>query len=254
VTALLLAFALTAFAYATVGFGGGSTYNALLALADVDYHLIPLIALTCNMIVVAAGSIGFLRARLVRWPLILPFVMTSMPMAWIGGQLHVSETLFLGLLGFALLATGLRMALRGTPEATETHDPHSRRLWALGLPLGAILGLLAGIVGIGGGVFLAPLLHGLHWARPKVISASCSVFILLNSAAGLAGQLLKLHGMPESHDLQPYYWLFAAVLLGGQAGSHLGIRVLGAKTLRRLTGLLVFYVSLRLLYQWFNLL
>lgn len=249
-TGLVLAFALTAFAYATVGFGGGSTYNALLALAEVDYRLLPVLALTCNLIVVTGGSFRFLRAQLVRWRLILPFAVTSMPMAWLGGQFHVSQTLFFGLLGFSLLLSGLRMTLRGPPEPHLPHDPAPGRLWLLGLPMGAVLGLLAGIVGIGGGVFLAPLLHGLRWAPAKVISGSCSVFILLNSIAGLTGQVSKLYGMPESPDLQPYYWLFAAVFLGGQVGSHLGIKVLGARTLRRLTGVLVFYVSLRLLYRW----
>lgn len=253
-TGLALAFALTAFAYATIGFGGGSTYNALLALAEVDYRILPIIALACNLIVVTGGSLQFLRARLVSWSLILPFVAASIPMAWLGGQFHVSQTLFFGLLGFSLLLSGLRMALRGPPEPHQVRDPSPGRLWALGLPMGAVLGLLAGIVGIGGGVFLAPLLHGLRWAPPRVISGSCSVFILLNSAAGLTGHMSKLYGTPESPDLQPYYWLFVAVFLGGQVGSHLGIRVLGARTLRRLTGVLVFYVSLRLLYRWLTLL
>ncbi len=253
-TGLALAFALTAFAYATVGFGGGSTYNALLALAEVDYRLLPLLALICNIIVVTGGSWRSLRARLVRWSLILPFAVTSIPMAWLGGQLHVSQTSFFGLLGFSLLLSGLRMALRGPPEPHQVHDPSPGRLWALGLPMGAVLGLLAGMVGIGGGVFLAPLLHGLRWAPARIISGSCCVFILLNSAAGLSGQVSKLYGAPESPDLQPYYWLFVAVFLGGQIGSHMGVRVLGARTLRRLTGVLVFYVSLRLLYRWLTLL
>ncbi len=252
--ALALAFALTALVYASVGFGGGSTYNALLALSGVDYHLLPAIALTCNMIVVAGGTLHFLRAGMVRWPLILPFAAASVPMAWLGGQLHVSQTFFIGLLGFALFLTGLRMALRGAPESYQTQPPKPLQLWLLGLPMGAILGLLAGIVGIGGGVFLAPLLHGMRWASTQTISASCSVFILVNSAAGLAGQLTKFKSLPESHDFQPYLWLFVAVFLGGQVGSHLGVKVLGAKVLRRLTGALVFYVSLRLLYRWFNLL
>lgn len=251
--ALALAFALTALLYATVGFGGGSTYNALLALSGVDYHLLPTIALICNMIVVAGGSWRFYRAGLIRWPLLLPFVASSVPMAWLGGRLPVSQEFFIGLLGASLLATGLRMTLRGVPEDRPTHVPSNWQLWSVGLPLGGVLGLMAGIVGIGGGVFLAPLLHALHWARPKVISGTCALFILVNSAAGLAGQLTKLRTLPESHDLQPYAWLFLAVLVGGQVGSHLGLRVLGARALRKLTGLLVLYVSLRLLHRWFTL-
>lgn len=252
-TGLGLAFFVTALIYATVGFGGGSTYNALLALSGVDYLLLPTIALICNMIVVAGGSWRFLRAGLVRWSLILPFVATSVPMAWLGGRLPVSQTVFVGLLGASLLLTGLRMTLRGVPEDKPTHEPSAWQLWSVGLPLGSVLGLLAGIVGIGGGVFLAPLLHGLHWARPRVISATCSVFILVNSAAGLVGQWSKLRTLPGSHDLQPYAWLFLAVLVGGQVGSLLGVRMLGARALRKLTGLLVLYVALRLLHRWYTL-
>lgn len=121
------------------------------------------------------------------------------------------------------------------------------------LGLGALLGLLAGMVGIGGGVFLAPLLHWLGWMSQRAIAASCTIFILINSAAGLAGQFTKMHAVPMLELYQPYMWLFIAVLLGGQVGSHLGVHVLGAKTLRRLTGALVFSVSLRLLYRWASL-
>lgn len=252
--ALSVSFAITALLYATVGFGGGSTYNALLALAGVDYKVLPAIALTCNMIVVAGGSWKFLRAGHVKWPVLIPFLLTSIPAAMIGGVLHISETFFIGVLAWSLLFTGSRMILRGQPEGHPIQQPQKLRLFALGLPIGAVLGLLAGIVGIGGGVFLAPILHYLGWATQKGISGSCSVFILVNSAAGLVGQLVKLHGVPDYQVFQPYLWLFIAVLVGGQIGSHLGVNVLGARALRRLTGILVFYVSLRLLYRWIGLL
>jgi len=254
VIGLAVSFAVTALLYATVGFGGGSTYNALLALAGVDYRVLPAIALTCNMIVVAGGSWKFLRAGHVQWRVLLPFLLTSIPMAALGGMLHVSQTFFIGALGWSLLFTGGRMMLRGKPEDHPIQQPVKLTLFSLGLPIGAFLGLLAGIVGIGGGVFLAPILHYLGWTSQKSISGSCSVFILVNSAAGLLGQLVKLQGVPDYQIFQPYLWLFLAVLAGGQIGSHLGVNVLGARALRRLTGILVFYVSLRLLYRWIGLL
>ncbi|NNM29188.1 MAG: TSUP family transporter, partial [Akkermansiaceae bacterium] len=104
-TTLIPAFFVTAILYAMVGFGGGSTYNALLVLADTDYRLLPSLALACNIIVVSGGAYHFSRAEGVRWPALLPFVCLSVPMAWLGGRLPVAERLFVGLLGLALLAT-----------------------------------------------------------------------------------------------------------------------------------------------------
>jgi uncharacterized membrane protein YfcA len=250
---LIVAFLVTALAYASVGFGGGSTYNALLVLADVDYRVLPSIALLCNLIVVTGGTIRAIRARLLDASLVLPFTLLSVPMAVIGGRLPVSRGAFVLLLGAALLIAGLAMLLES--RAGERHlAGRTPNTWLVGLPTGAILGLLAGIVGIGGGIFLAPVLHLLRATDPRRISATASVFIMVNSIGGLVGQASKQGGMLHLEAISAYLPLFIAVFVGGQVGSHLGFSLLSPRVLRRLTAVLVIYVAARLLYTWIRLL
>ncbi len=249
---LIAAFLLTALLYAMVGFGGGSTYNALLVLSGTDYQLLPTVALSCNIIVVAGGAYYFARAGQVRWQRLLPFVCLSVPMAWFGGRLLVPERLFVGLLGLALLITAMSMLLsRSSATDAGSDEPVPAAAWLLGLPLGGAIGLLAGIVGIGGGILLAPVLHLMRWGEARAIAAACSVFILVNSVAGLLGQATKLGGMQRLEDLQQYGWLLPAVLVGGQLGSRIGARRLPGRSIRLLTAVLVAYVSLRLLHRWY---
>jgi hypothetical protein len=247
-------FLLTAFAYAAVGFGGGSTYNALLVLSGVDYREIPAIALTCNVLVVSGGVYQFRATGQLRWRELLPFVVLSVPMAWLGGRIPVPEQTFVGLLGLTLLASGVLMLAQDTRKSGSRQPPRLPRLtmtsWQMGLPLGAGIGLLSGIVGIGGGIFLAPLLYLFGAVPARRIAGLASGFILLNSLAGLAGQLMK-----QAAELPTLAWsrawpLYLAVVVGGQAGSRLGARMLSEQTIRRLTGVLVLYVALRLLLRW----
>lgn len=241
---LILAFALTAALYASVGFAGGSTYNALLALAGVDHRVFPLVSLACNLIVATGGTLRFARAGLVPWRRLLPILILSMPAAWIGGMLPVSKQLFLWLLGASLLAAGLLLFLQSEREAEQP-----RIGWA-GAAAAAPIGLLSGVVGIGGGIFLAPLLHLIGWDRAKRVAAAASVFILANSVAGIGGQLSKIAGDPVLIDAALGYWPLAlAVLIGGQAGSRIGVELLSPLWLRRLTGVLILYVAARLLTQ-----
>jgi uncharacterized protein len=240
---LVLAFALTAALYASVGFAGGSTYNALLALAGVHHRVFPLVALACNLIVATGGTIRFGRAGLVPWRRLLSILALSMPAAWIGGMLPVSKQLFLWLLGASLLVASALLLVQ--PE----RDGPARMRW-LGAASAAPIGLLSGVVGIGGGIFLAPLLHLTGWDRAKRVAAAASVFILANSVAGIGGQLTKIAGQPELAAAALDYWPLAlAVLLGGQLGSRLGVKLLSPVWLRRLTGLLILYVAIRLLFQ-----
>ncbi|NNM75313.1 sulfite exporter TauE/SafE family protein [Sphingomonas sp. ID1715] len=241
---LALLFALTAALYASVGFAGGSTYNALLALAGVDHRVFPVVALVCNLVVATGGTIRFARAGLVPWRRLAPLLALSVPAAWIGGMVPVSKQLFLLLLGCSLIVAALLLLLQQEREAEE------RRWPLLGPALAAPIGLLSGIVGIGGGIFLAPVLHLIGWERTKRVAAAASVFILANSLAGLGGQLTKLAGSPELVDVALAYWpLVLSVLVGGQIGSRIGIELLPAAWLRRLTGLLILYVAVRLLLQ-----
>ena len=241
---LTVAFAVTAALYASVGFAGGSTYNALLALAGVDHRVFPLVALACNLIVATGGTIRFAQADLVPWRRLVPLLLLSMPAAWLGGMLPVSKQLFLWLLGASLLLASALLMLQREREVAE------RRWTLLGPVIAAPIGLLSGIVGIGGGIFLAPVLHLIGWDRAKRVAAAASVFILANSVAGLGGQLTKLAGAPELLDVAFSYWPLAlAVLIGGQLGSRLGVQYLSPVWLRRLTALLILYVGVRLLLQ-----
>ncbi len=248
---LAAAFFATALLYASVGFAGGSTYNALLVLAGVDQTIFPIIALLCNLIVATGGSVRFARARLVPWRRLWPLLAVSIPAALVGGALPVSKPLFVALLGGSLFVAAILLLLQ--PQPRDRGDAR-RRFAIVGPVIAGPLGLLAGIVGIGGGIFLAPVLHLLHWDKTRRVAASASVFILANSLAGLIGQLSKFAG-GSGAALTPVltYWpLAVAVLIGGQIGSRAGVSVLPPIWLRRLTATLILYVAVRLLWQTFN--
>jgi uncharacterized membrane protein YfcA len=246
---LVVLFFLTALLYAAAGFGGGSTYNAVLVLAGADYRAVPVVALACNILVVTAGSWRFARSGHVDWRRIWPLFVLSVPFAWLGGWLAVAETLFVGLLAASLLAAGLLMLWQ---PRWEKEAPAARRSRWIEPAAGGTLGFLAGIVGIGGGIFLAPLLYMLRWGRPKAIAGTCAVFILANSLAGLAGQLAKGSEGAAREALATFWPVFPAVLAGGLIGSTLGSGRLDSKYLRILTALLILYVAARLAIRFYG--
>jgi uncharacterized membrane protein YfcA len=245
--ALALLFLLTAALYAAVGFGGGSTYNALLVLADTDYRVLPSIALLCNLIVVTGGVLQYRRSGDLNWRFALPFVALSIPMAWLGGRVPIDQEAFVLLLGLSLLAAGMAMWLQPTQPSSSRPEP-TKLISAFGVPIGGAIGFLSGMVGIGGGIFLAPALHLLRLAEPKRIAATSSLFIMVNSIAGLVGQTMKQGTTAHLDRLTDYLWLFLAVLIGGQIGSRLSAKALSGRVVKRLTAVLVLYVSGRLLY------
>lgn len=244
---LALAFFVTALLYASVGFGGGSTYNALLVLNGADYRILPAVALLCNIIVVSGGVWRFGAADHIRFKKLAPWIIASVPFAWIGGRIPISELIFVGVLGAALAAAGLRMMVGQNP--VETASTRTTPAWLAAL-IGAGLGFLSGLVGIGGGIFLAPILYMMRWDSPRAIAGAASLFILVNSISGLGGQITKLGDLALLGDFAAYWPLFPAVLIGGQIGSRLGSAGLSEMLLRRLTAILVLYVALRLLLRW----
>ena len=250
---LSILFFITAALYSAVGFGGGSTYNALLVIFNTNYLLLPTIALICNIIVVSGGSYRFIKAKHIRVSDILPLIITSIPFAWLGGIIPLSKTFFVGLLGITLFLSALRMLIPyKKSDHTIMNSPN--RVWSIGPIIGAILGFLAGLTGIGGGIFLAPVLHLLNWGRAKSIAGICSLFILLNSISGLLGQIFKLHHHNTLEQATSYWSLFISVFIGGQIGSWLSSTRLKAKTITTLTAILILYVSLELLWRWIKLL
>lgn len=240
-------FFLTALVYATAGFAGGSTYLALLALFAFPYEAMPKVALLCNLVVAGGGFWVFWRAGYFSPKQVLPFVLTSIPMAYLGGRIPLGKTLFLWLLALSLLAAGLRMLLSERSFAGQ-REPSWARAWALGLPIGAALGLLSGLVGIGGGIFLAPVLYFLGWSHSREAAAAAAFFILANSVSGLFGQLAKSGPALDWGLALP---LMAAVLLGGQIGSRIGAGKISKLTLQRVTAALILSVSGRLLWGLF---
>jgi uncharacterized membrane protein YfcA len=184
---LALAFFATALLYASVGFGGGSTYSALLALAGTDYQLLPILSLACNVLVVSGSTIRFARAGTMPWKGALTVSLVAAPLAFLGGLTPIKQETFLFLLGLSLVGAGLALLLPRAPETDARPAPLARFMPVAAAPLG----YLAGLVGIGGGIFLAPLLHLTRWDATRRIAATTGLFILINSLAGIVGQLAK---------------------------------------------------------------
>ncbi len=245
-TWLTALFFLVALIYASVGFGGGSTYTALLGLWGVDYKLIPVISLLCNIIVVTGGTIRFAWAGLIDWRRVLPLLLVSAPLAFLGGLVPLKQWLFLLILGGALLLSCVALLVQPDSWRPRKLPP------ALLMLISAAIGLMAGLSGIGGGIFMAPVLHLIRWAEARRIAAFASLYILINSIAGVAGQLVK-NGPDVFGGVLTSYWpLMIAVLVGGQIGSVMGLRLFSPRILRTVTALLVGYVAVRLLGQSLN--
>ena len=245
-------FVLVAMAYASVGFGGGSTYNALLILSGMDYRLVPAIALSCNILVVSGGVYHYSRAGFLSVGHLLPFIVLSVPMAWLGGSLAVSEQVFIGLLGFSLLVAAVQMLLKAHKESGQQHKG-GIRYWLVAAPVGGIIGFLAGVTGIGGGIFLAPIIYILHLAPARTVAGITSGFILVNSIAGLSGQLMKAGDHSPLEGWLQAWPLFIAVIIGGQIGSHLGVYKLPETWIKRITAALMLYVAVRLIWRWVSM-
>ena len=245
---LLPAFLLVAALYGSVGHGGASGYLALMALLSFAPETLRPTALTLNIAVSALATVLFFRAGHFRAALFWPFAAASIPCAWLGGRLDLPPAAFKLLLGLTLAFAALRLLLPDRPRSAATspttpaaRPPHAPPLSA-SLPLGALLGLLSGLVGVGGGIFLTPLLILARWADARSAAAVSAPFILVNSAAGLAGQARVLDRLPAA-----WPWLVAAVLLGGFAGAWWGSRHATPAALRPALSLVLVVASLKLI-------
>lgn len=236
-------FLIVALVYGSAGFGGGSSYTALLTLSDLPPPWIPIVSLTCNIVVVAGSTAHFAWRGHLAWPLTWPFLAASVPCAYMGGRWPIRQELFLALLGAALVSAGLALVLRPVRHDVAVDDRPSR---GASFAIGGALGLLSGLVGIGGGIFLAPVMLYRNWGNPKQVAAASALFILANSIAGLAGQLGKLATLEPLAGRWP---LLLAVLLGGQAGSWLGSGPFPPRWVRTITAALVAAAGLRVLWR-----
>ena len=246
---LVLLFFFIAGIYASAGFGGGSSYLAAMAMFGLSMNVMRPAALLCNIVVVAGGSWIFRTNGLLDYRKTLPLCLASMPLAFLGGLTPLKEKTFFLLLGGSLVVSAVLMALQnrqssGDEDKSTVLPPPSSWLPAA---LGAGIGYLSGVVGIGGGIFLAPVLHLLRWDTPKRIAATASFFILLNSIFGLVGQLWSGQGQFDAYFLVP---LLAAVFLGGQLGSRLSAWQLRQSQVRWVTALLILYAGVNILMKY----
>ena len=234
----LLFFAIALF-YSSVGFGGGSSYLAILSIVLTEFYEIRTLALVFNLAVVSIGTLIFIQKKVFDWKQFWPFIAFSIPMAFLGAQLQLSEKSFFLILGGSLLLSALFMGLQVLKRANENR---SFNLPKRGL-LGAAIGTLSGIAGIGGGIFLSPILNISGWANPRTVASLASVFILFNSASGLAGLLVSGSFRLDTQVALP---LLIAVIAGGTLGSYLSNSKFNIHLIRGLTAVLVAYVGLRL--------
>ncbi len=235
-------FLVTAVLYSSVGFGGGSTYLALLLIWDIPYNVFPIIALICNIIVVSGNSFNYIRAGNHNIKLLIPFLVGSIPSAFLGGAIKIDIDIFEILLFFVLSIAGLLLLISN--KSYENNYQIIRKLhFSFSLIIGIILGFISGIIGIGGGIFLSPILFLLKAERPAVIVTTASLFILINSISGIFGQLTKENIFVE---LLNYLPLFVCVLIGGLFGNYLNLKIFTSRILAIITSLLVLFVSLRM--------
>jgi uncharacterized membrane protein YfcA len=235
---LIILFFFVAVVYSSVGFGGGSSYLALLAVAGVARDVFQPAALMCNIIVVTGGAIIFHRSGGLDLKRSWPFLVASVPMAFIGGLWRIGDHLFFVLLGVSLVVASILLWIQ--PEKMDQVKADSL---VFNLGFGAGIGLLSGLVSIGGGIFLSPALHLMRWGEARKISALASLFILVNSVAGLAGQFAR-SAVVDWKFILP---LLVAVLVGGQLGSRLGARTFNPLYIKRITAVLIMVAGLNIL-------
>jgi uncharacterized protein len=242
---LISLFFLIAILYSSVGFGGGSSYLAVLALTLMPFTQIRAIALLCNIVVVSGSTYIYIKNKLFNWRKIIPLVVISVPMAFIGGYLKISQAFFYVLLGITLLIAAILMWF-SKYISKKGENTNSKKSIMKDISYGGGIGFISGMVGIGGGVFLAPLLYLTKWDTPKRIVATSSFFILVNSIAGLGGQYLN-----PDFSIEPTITLIfmLTVLIGGQIGSRLSIKVISPVKLKKGTAILIAFVAIRLLWK-----
>ena len=235
-------FFITAILYSRGGFGGGSTYLALLLIWGIPYYIFPVIALLCNIIVVSGNSFNYIRAGNLNLKLLIPFLVGSIPFAFFGGSLKINKEVFEIFLFIVLSIAGILLLVKN--KSYDSDDLVVNKIkFIYSLLIGSILGFVSGVVGIGGGIFLSPILFLLKAEKPKIIATCASLFILINSVSGILGQLTKDNTFNE---LINYWPLFLSVLLGGFVGNYLNLKIFSNRTLTIMTSLLVIFVSLRM--------
>ena len=244
---LAILFLVTAILYSSVGFGGGSTYLALLLIWGLPYFIFPVIALSCNIIVVSGNCFNYIRTGNLNLRLLIPYLIGSIPLAYIGGSLPIEKRLFEILLFLVLAAAGTLLLFNF--KSYDDKETSYRKIPILvSIFIGGALGFISGVVGIGGGIFLSPILFLIRAARPKHIITTASLFILINSISGIIGQLTKNTVLVEVTN---YWYLLAVVFIGGQVGNFLNLIIFSTRILALVTAFLVLFVAIRMGFRIF---
>ena len=244
---LSIFFLITAILYSSVGFGGGSTYLALLLIWDIPYYIFPIIALVCNIIVVSGNSYNYVRARNHNFRLLFPFLLGSIPLAFIGGSLEINKEIFEILLFLVLSIAGILLLINNKSYGNANFVV-KKLSFTFSILIGSILGLVSGTIGIGGGIFLSPILFLLKAEKPKIIVTTASLFILINSVSGILGQLTKENVLSEIFLYSP---LFLTVFFGGLFGNYLNLKIFSNSILALITSMLVIFVAIRIAFKIF---
>ena len=245
---LAISFLVTAVLYSSVGFGGGSAYLALLLIWGVPYFVFPVIALSCNIVVVSGNCFNYIRAGNLNLKLLIPYLIGSIPLAFIGGSFPIEKGLFEILL-FLILMTAGTLLLFNFKSYDNKKENYKKIPTVISILIGGTLGFISGVVGIGGGIFLSPILFLIRAGKPKHIITTTSLFILINSITGIVGQLTKNEVLSE---IPNYWYLLGAVLIGGQLGNFLNLKVFPVRILALITALLVIFVALRIGFKILN--
>jgi uncharacterized membrane protein YfcA len=241
---IILLFFAVAIVYSSVGFGGGSSYLAILALTGIIFTQIRATALLCNIVVVSGNVLLYYQQKILNFKKTLPIVLFSIPFAFLGGKLNISQNFFFTLLGFTLLFAAISMWISKRIFSSK------QKYFPLNLKkngsFGSFIGFISGMIGIGGGIFLAPLLHLTNWDSPKKIAATSSFFILVNSIAGFIGQYAN-----QNFNID---WNFTSILLltvfiGGQIGNRIGNNLLTPIQLKKITAIVVAMVGFKILWK-----
>lgn len=246
---LIGAFLVTALLYSSVGFGGGSTYTALLVFSGLQISLVPIVSLACNLTVTSSGTWKAHRAGLYDRSAVWPILACSVPAAFLGGLTPISETSLILLLGLSLLFASAQLAWTTFGPQRATDAPKAQRPRWVAPMIGTGIGYLSGLVGIGGGIFLAPVLHMIGWDTPRRIAALATAYIAANSMAGLAGKFIALSGSESLASVTSFWPLLLAVLIGSWFGHRFMLGVFPERLIKGLTAALIFVVAVRLLMR-----
>ena len=242
---IIILFFLVAILYSSVGFGGGSSYLAILALTGIIFTQIRATALLCNIVVVSSNVFLFYQQKELDCKKTIPLVILSVPFAFLGGYLKINQNFFFILLGFTLFFAAITMWF--SKKISVSNKKKTKQNTFKNSSLGGVIGFISGVAGIGGGIFLAPILHLTNWDTTKKIAATASFFILVNSFSGLLGQ----YSNPNFNmDWKLTSILVFTVFIGGQIGSRISNKYFSSIQLKKTTAIVIVLVSIRILWKY----